>query len=135
MGGKYEWMTLKEISETAKKFAAGATALNLCPEVEAEGRTWKFLGIQAKNRKEWYLAHLANMHMGATTIALYDTLGNHAQKYVIGQTELVTIVCTEDIVKKICALKKEDLEADLENRKMNTLTTLVVIDALPEAAR
>jgi long-subunit acyl-CoA synthetase (AMP-forming) len=47
----------------------------LLPEVEGEGRSWRFLGIQAKNRKEWNLLHVANMCVGATTVALYDTLG------------------------------------------------------------
>jgi len=52
-------------------------------EVEAEGKIWKFIGIQAKNRKEWNLIHLANMHNGTTTVGLYDTLGEEASKYII----------------------------------------------------
>ena len=39
-------------------------ALDLCPEVMAEGMPWRFLGIQSKNRKEWFLLHLANMYIG-----------------------------------------------------------------------
>ena len=48
---------------------------NLLPDVSGEGKTWRFLGIQSKNRREWFLFHLANMWAGTTTVALYDTLG------------------------------------------------------------
>jgi long-subunit acyl-CoA synthetase (AMP-forming) len=50
-------------------------AKNLIPEVEGEGRSWKMLGIQSKNRLEWNLCHMGNYLAGGTTIALYDTLG------------------------------------------------------------
>jgi hypothetical protein len=35
---------------------------NLAPEVEAEDTTFKFIGIQSKNRADWVLTHLANIH-------------------------------------------------------------------------
>lgn len=71
----YEWMTVKEVRETAMKFGAGLMAMNLIPEVEGEGRMWRMLGIQSKNRLEWNLCHIGNYMSGGTTIALYDTLG------------------------------------------------------------
>jgi long-subunit acyl-CoA synthetase (AMP-forming) len=83
-GNKYEWMNVKEISETALGLASGCMALDLVPEVQAEGITYRFIGIQSKNRKEWYLQHIANFHMGVTTVAMYDTLGEDASRYVIG---------------------------------------------------
>lgn len=72
---EYEWMTAKEVYNTAKKFGAGLMAKNLIPEVEGEGKMWKMLGIQSKNRLEWNLCHIGNYMAGGTTIALYDTLG------------------------------------------------------------
>jgi long-subunit acyl-CoA synthetase (AMP-forming) len=72
---KYTWITVSQAQKTAKQLAAGLLAMDLCPEVVAEGIPWRFLGIQSKNRKEWFLLHLANMYIGATTCALYDTLG------------------------------------------------------------
>lgn len=33
------------------------------------------MGILAKNRKEWYLTHIANMYQTVTTVAFYETLG------------------------------------------------------------
>ena len=80
---------------------------NLLPDVEGEGKSWRFLGIQSKNRREWFLFHLANMWAGATTVALYDTLGQDAMKYVINQTELKTVCTTPDLVPGLCKLKQE----------------------------
>lgn len=79
----YSWLTFAEAAKQAKFFACGCKEKGLVPEVEAEGRNYRFLGIQAKNRAEWGLAHLANMHNNCTTVALYDTLGVEASIYVI----------------------------------------------------
>jgi long-subunit acyl-CoA synthetase (AMP-forming) len=53
----------------------GFTALNMTPNIEAEGTKWRFMGIYAKNREEWVLTHLANMKNSITSVAFYDTLG------------------------------------------------------------
>ena len=69
---------------------------------------WRFLGIQSKNRAEWALSHWGNMHTRTTTIALYDTLGEDAFKYVVNQTELITIACSQDMIEKIARMKMDD---------------------------
>ena len=69
-------------------------ALGLLPESEAEGKTWRFIAIQAKNRVEWTVTHLANMHVKTTTIGLYDSLGDTETRYIVSQTELATICCS-----------------------------------------
>jgi len=48
------------------------------------------------------------MYIGATTVALYDTLGQQALKYVINQTDLKTIVCANECIPQICQMKIED---------------------------
>ena len=48
------------------------------------------------------------MHNKITTVALYDTLGPDATKFVIDQTELVTIVCSNECIKNLCKMKEED---------------------------
>jgi long-subunit acyl-CoA synthetase (AMP-forming) len=54
------------------------------PEVmNYEDRPWRFLGIKSKNRKEWYLTHIANMLIGVTTVAMYDSLTPDAEKFII----------------------------------------------------
>ena len=75
---EYQWQTLKEVADNAENFSLGLKALNLCPEIEAEGKKWKFLGIKSRNRNEWYTSHLANMHQGVTTVAFFDQAGPEA---------------------------------------------------------
>jgi hypothetical protein len=45
----------------AEDYGYGLMALNLAPEIKAEDRIWRFIGIQAKNCKEWLITHFANM--------------------------------------------------------------------------
>jgi len=128
VGTQYQWMSMKESADTAKHFGAGCMALGLIPEVEAEDKTWRFIGIQAKNRKEWNLIHLANMHTGTTTVALYDTLGAQAARYVIDQTEMTTICCSKDLVHKIINLKMEDDDMEPQSRMLHRLKNVVCFE-------
>jgi long-subunit acyl-CoA synthetase (AMP-forming) len=43
------------------------------------------------------------MHIGVTTVALYDTLGEEALKFIVNQTELITFACSGEQVEKISA--------------------------------
>jgi long-subunit acyl-CoA synthetase (AMP-forming) len=83
VGDLYEWMTWKESMDIAQNLSYGIMDLGLCPEVDAEGRKFRFMGIQAKNRKEWVLTHCADIHQSITTVALYDTLGAEATLFVL----------------------------------------------------
>jgi long-chain acyl-CoA synthetase len=118
-------MSVKEVADEALLFAKGAMKLGLCPEVDADGKMWRFMGIQSKNRKEWTITHIANMHMGCTTVAMYDTLGQDASKYVINQTELTTIAVSKDYVKKISEIKLEDDNLLREEQRMHRLKFLI----------
>lgn len=44
-GIEWEWITIKETAQSAKAFACGLMTLGLVPEVEAEGKKWRFLAI------------------------------------------------------------------------------------------
>ena len=78
VGNEYKWLSWKEVAEISENIGHGLRELNLIPDMQAEGKSWRFIGIQAKNRKEWNLLHLGNMHQGVTTVAFYDTLGEKA---------------------------------------------------------
>jgi len=41
----YEWVTYKQVKKQAHNFAAGCVKLGLIPNVQAEGKTWRFMGI------------------------------------------------------------------------------------------
>ena len=55
-------MNFQQVATRAENFSLGAMELGLVPEIEAEDKQWRFLGIKSKNRAEWYSAHLGNMH-------------------------------------------------------------------------
>ena len=91
----------------------GCMAMNLVPENtdgEGDGKTWRFMGIQSKNRVEWSLLNIAGMMQGVTTVAFFDTLGEDAQRYIIGQTKLTTIGIPKELISKVCTMKSSDPE-------------------------
>lgn len=91
------------------------------------------MGIQSKNRKEWALTHLANMYQDTTTVALYDTLGPDALKFVCGQTELTTIACSGECVEKLAKLKiGEDEQPEDYEKKMHRVQNLIIYDKLTD---
>ena len=57
--------------------------LNLPNETEGDDRKWRFVGILAKNRWEWYVTHLSNMYYNWTTIGFFDSLGITSVDYII----------------------------------------------------
>ena len=70
----------------ARNMASHMYELCLTPEIAAEGKNWKFLGIYSKNREEWIISELAGISQGVTTVPLYDTLGPESVEFVIKQT-------------------------------------------------
>lgn len=125
-GDHYEWMTFKEVGEMAEYLSYGLVHHNLAPKVSAEGQDWKFIGLQSKNRKEWFIASLANMHQSITSVSLYDTLGVDATKYIINQTELQTMVVANEYLPKLADLKIADTASD---NKVACLKNLVAMES------
>lgn len=105
-------MTCREVADYAEHLSYGFEALNMAPAITAEDKEWRFIAIQSKNRKEWNLTNLANMHQKITTVSLYDTLGVEATKFILNQTELITIVVANDYISKLCKLKIEDAKSE-----------------------
>lgn len=93
-GRPYEWKTFREVYELTLNFARGMEYLKLCPDVQAEGIAWKFMGIFGKNREEWTVVNLACMRDSVTIVPFFDSLGAEALGYVLNQTEL-TSICVE----------------------------------------
>jgi long-subunit acyl-CoA synthetase (AMP-forming) len=71
--------------------------------------------------------HFALLHIQGTTIALYDTLGQDAARYVCDQTELQTICCSSDLIPGLIKLKQIDLDGD--EKKMEKVANVVSFDA------
>jgi len=70
--------------------------LNLCPETEGEEKMWKFFGIWMKNRWEWTASLLACMHYNVTAVGFYDAMSAEQVDFILNQTEMKSLICTED---------------------------------------
>lgn len=123
---QYHWMTCREVADLAEHFSYGIELHNFAPPIQAEGKEWRFIAIQSKNRKEWNLTNLANMHQNITTVSLYDTLGVEATKFIVNQTELTTMVVSNDYITKLCKIKAEDATAEVP--KMHSLKNIVAFE-------
>ena len=113
----YDWMTTSQVLNLSKQFGAGLMQMDLIPEVQGEGKAWRMLGIQSKNRKEWNICHMGNFMSGGTTVALYDTLGPDAARFVCNQTELVTVCASSDLVAGLINLKADDPDGKMASLK------------------
>jgi len=87
--------------------------LNLCPEVEGEDKLWKFCGIWMKNRWEWTASLIACMHYNITAVGFYDAMSAEQVNFILNQTELTSLVCTDDYANKIIAMKKDGKAAHI----------------------
>ena len=124
----WNWVTVGDMAKQAKHLASGMMSLGLLPEREADGRKWRFVAIQAKNRVEWTVTHLANMNCKTTTVGLHDTLSDKETRYIVAQTELATICCSGPNVERHIRLKMMDDDVPEKDRKYNLVRNLVVFD-------
>lgn len=120
-------MTWREVDDIAEHLSYGLMHHGLAPEVEAEGKKWRFIGLQSKNRKEWFISSLANMHQNICSVSLYDTLGVDATKYILNQTELATMIVANDYISKLADLKIADGASG--DPKVHRLSNLVAMDS------
>jgi len=105
--------------------ARGLAKLDVIPAVEAEGRSWKFVGIWAKNRREWLETLLASQHLEGTVVGLYDAMGPIEVEYILNQTELPIMFAASAYVDKILAMKKDG--------QASKVKTLVSFDSVTDA--
>lgn len=128
VGNKYEWLTFREVQDIAKNLGKGVVEFGMVPGMtDDDGKAWKFMGIMAKNRKEWCLLNHAGMYHGVTTVAFYDTLSQDATAFIVNQTELTTIACSSDMIKKLSKFKTDDAATDEKN--MRHLQNLIVFES------
>lgn len=55
----------------------------MAPEVEGDGRKWRFVGLWSRNRWEWLILHFANMYFNHTTIGFFDFMGPETADYIL----------------------------------------------------
>jgi len=69
------------------------------------------------------------MFQRVTTVALYDTLGEAATKYIFDQTEMTSIACSGEYVAKLTKIKQDDAaEAEKTSNKTIDIDNEPVLD-------
>ncbi|KAF4742969.1 hypothetical protein FOZ62_030239 [Perkinsus olseni] len=102
--GPFEWQTYKEVYERIINFGRGLEELNLLSK--SEDGSMRLIGIYMKNRSEWVIAEQGAFTRRATTVPLYDTLGEDAVSYVINQTQVRTVICSSAEVPKLLSCRE-----------------------------
>ena len=72
------------------------------------------------------------MHIGATTIALYDTLSADATRFVLNQTELITMTCSFEYVQKLSQMKLDEHKLPEDQRKLRRLVNIVSFELVTD---
>lgn len=66
------------------------------------------------------------MRQKITSVALYDTLGVDAMRFIINQTEMTTVALSNDLIDKLCKLKIDD--QSMEEQKMHRVVNLIAFE-------
>lgn len=132
--GDYKFKSYKECEDISKAFARALLDNELCPSIKSElnlyspekkeiikeEREFRILGFYSKNREEWALGDMACIQANVTSVPLYDTLGKDTIDYIIDQTGLSTIICTQDKIENLTKLKN--------NGKAESLKYIICLD-------
>lgn len=113
--GEYIWESYRSVNDHVEYLANGMMALKLAPEVDGEDKKWRFVGIWSQNRSEWAKTLLACMHYKMTTVGFYDAMGAQQVEYILNQTEMSSIFCTANYVKKILDMKDNGQASKIKN--------------------
>ena len=113
--GDYQWETYQDVDTEVSNLGSGIMNLQMCPEVEAEQRMWRFVGIWALNRPEWLKTQLACMHHKITTVGFYDAMGIQQVEFILNQTEMTTIFCTSNYAAKILDMQSSGKAKKIKN--------------------
>jgi long-chain acyl-CoA synthetase len=126
--GDFKFMTYAEVDEKVTNLAKGIMSENLCPELEAEGKMWRFAGVWAKNRWEWSAVELAGMHFKGTTVGFFDQMSHDQVMYILNQTEMSTVFVSSAYLDRMTEIKSGH---DLQGRN-RFLKNVVVFDEFSE---
>eukprot|EP00922_Rhytidocystis_sp_ex-Travisia-forbesii_P060327 GHVS01089432.1.p1 GENE.GHVS01089432.1~~GHVS01089432.1.p1 ORF type:complete len:433 (-),score=23.78 GHVS01089432.1:196-1494(-) len=96
--GEYQWINFQNLKSRALSIGSSLVALNVATEQTFEvpagalyPSTFRFLGINSRNREEWTVIDIACNAFGITTVPLYDTLGDDATEFITKETRLESV--------------------------------------------
>ena len=74
----------------------------------------RFCGLWAKNCPKWLITLLACMKTRTSVVGFYDAMSNQAVDFIVKQTELRTIFCSNEYIKKVITMKDEGMCPSLD---------------------
>eukprot|EP01125_Pyxidicula_operculata_P000757 TRINITY_DN1068_c5_g1_i1.p1 TRINITY_DN1068_c5_g1~~TRINITY_DN1068_c5_g1_i1.p1 ORF type:complete len:656 (-),score=167.42 TRINITY_DN1068_c5_g1_i1:1428-3395(-) len=89
---EYKWMSYSTFRTRAKNLASALVGYGLTPHADK-------LGIFSKNRPEWLITEQACNFQSIILVPLFESLGPSAVAHIVEQSELSTVICSEDKVK------------------------------------
>ncbi|KAI8344489.1 hypothetical protein BC941DRAFT_408769 [Chlamydoabsidia padenii] len=93
---EFLWQTYGQVAERVDYFGSGLRQLVEETTGKVAGNGPSPIGIWAINRPEWGISDLACMSFGFYTVALYDTLGSDAVRFIVNHSDLEVIICTSN---------------------------------------
>jgi len=102
---EYQWISFKHVHDSAEALSLGLREKDLAPEVEAEGKMSRFMGICSNNRDEWVITMFAHIFQGMVSVPILERTTEDSTKYIVEDTGLTSIVCSEDQAKKFIKMK------------------------------
>ena len=81
--GPYEWQTYRDVDREVEDLSNSMYDHQMTPDIQGEGKTWRFVGVWSQNRPEWTKIELACMNYKVTTIGFYDAMGASQVDYIL----------------------------------------------------
>ncbi|RKP08894.1 hypothetical protein THASP1DRAFT_14984 [Thamnocephalis sphaerospora] len=116
VAGPYVWETYGQVLKRIEALGSGLAKLG----TNERDR----VGLFSVNRPEWVIGEHACFKYNYVTVPLYDTLGDEAIEYIIGQTEMRIILATADKAEKLFKMRE----------RVPTVKVVILMDHLIEEA-
>eukprot|EP00002_Diphylleia_rotans_P030200 TRINITY_DN6195_c0_g1_i3.p1 TRINITY_DN6195_c0_g1~~TRINITY_DN6195_c0_g1_i3.p1 ORF type:complete len:474 (-),score=83.47 TRINITY_DN6195_c0_g1_i3:449-1870(-) len=97
--GQYVWKTYEEVDKEAKAFGSGLISLGVKQDY--------CVGIFSINRPEWTIAGIACNMYSMISVAIYDTLGDQAIRFVMSDANIRVVICNETTLPKLLETLKD----------------------------
>lgn len=110
-------MPFRSLADQAEHLSYGMMAYELCPEVQAEDQSWRFLGIFSHNREEWYTLQIGCMYQGVTTVGIHTDICAQHFYHILIETELSTIAISHANLTAFIKFKENDTEGKMQGLK------------------
>ena len=122
----YHFKSYIEVNDKIIEFAGGVRKENMTPK-GPDGL--QFMGLYMKNCSDWIIAQQACFALNIVTVPLYDTLGPSSVEFILNQTAMRCVVCSNKEVSNLLEIlpKCPHLQHIIVNSPYISTTTRVAV--------